>query len=242
MDNPAAKKAAKKHCLHEKHATAHISTAVGDTATLNISNPPAMDPSATTKIDTNNFDLISTATPGTSKNITPAPLQLPELLWDSLSDTHQEAGNYYYKQQLPSAPIAASSIIEPTETATAPKYTETAMLPAQPASDNGETVEQVNTKLLHMEQYWAKSQSSLFPKSIRSMVADLRLAVERRETEAAWNAAVQVCAVQAAEMEENEEESEEESTEGEEDERQQRGEKEQKGIEKEVKAREQETE
>ena len=51
---------------------------------------------------------------------------------------------------------------------------------------------------------------SPFPESIRSTIADLRLAVERKETEAAWDAAVQVCAVHAAELEEQSEEGLEE--------------------------------
>ena len=65
-----------------------------------------------------------------------------------------------------------------------------------------------------MEQHWAESQSSPFPESIRRAIADLRLAVERKETEAAWDAAVEVCAVHAAELEEQREgelEEEEES-------------------------------
>jgi hypothetical protein len=56
-----------------------------------------------------------------------------------------------------------------------------------------------------MEQYWAESRSSPFPESIRSAIADLRLAVERREIDAAWDAAVQVCVVHAAELEEQRE-------------------------------------
>ena len=44
--------------------------------------------------------------------------------------------------------------------------------------------------------------------------------MERRDTDATWNAAVQVCVVQAAEIEEQREEgSQEESAEGEGDER-----------------------
>ena len=226
MDNPAAKKAAKKRRLREKRAAAHIPTPADDTATL---NSIAIDPSAAKSTNTDHFGhSVSTATLNTSENVTPTPSLPPVTPWDSLSDTCQEAGNYYLKQQPRTAPIAVYVIVEP---------------PTTSARDDGDTVEQVDARLLRMEQYWAESRSSPFPKSIRSAVADLRLAVERRETEAAWNAAVQVCAVQAAEMEEeNEEESEEESTEGEEDERQQRGEKERKGIEKEVEARERETE
>ena len=79
------------------------------------------------------------------------------------------------------------------------------MLPAQSVSDNGDMVEQVDPKLQCMEQDWAKSQLSLFLESIRSVIVHLRLAVERKETEAAWDAAVHVCAVHAAELEEQRE-------------------------------------
>jgi hypothetical protein len=75
-------------------------------------------------------------------------------------------------------------------------------------NDNGDTVERVNAKLLRMEQNWAESRLSPFPKSIWSTMADLRLAVERHEAEAAWDAAVQVCAVHAAKMEEQRQEEE----------------------------------
>jgi len=67
--------------------------------------------------------------------------------------------NYYRKQQLRTAPIATYSIIKPitiTNTST-PEYTETVTLPAQSVSDNGDTVKQVNAKLLRMEQHWAES-------------------------------------------------------------------------------------
>jgi len=183
MDTPADKKAAKKCCLREKRTAAHLPTPIDETATSS-----------------------------TSKNITSAPSQPALLLWDSLSNVCQEAGNHFHKQQLRTAPIAIYPIVEPTTTAnqSAPEYTETVTLPAQSARDNGDTVEQVDAKLLCMEQYWAKSRSSPFPESIRSAIADLRLAVEKREREAAWDAAVQVCIIQAAEMD-----KEEESTKGE---------------------------
>ena len=202
MDTPANRKAAKKRRLREKRATAHKPTAADDAATSSLSNSPAIDLSTTTSTDTDNS--ISTATLSASEDVTPAPLQPPEPLWDSLSDTHREVENYYCKQLLRTAPIAAYLIVEP------PEYTETVTPPAQSARDNGDTVEQVDAKLLRMEQHWAESRSSPFPESIRSAIADLRLAVERKETEAAWDAAVQVCAVHAAELEEQSEEGLEE--------------------------------
>jgi hypothetical protein len=187
MDTPADRKATKKCRLREKRAAAHLPTPIDETATSS-----------------------------TSKNITSALSQPALPLWDSLSNVRQEAENYFHKQQLRTARIAIYLIVEPTTTAnqTAPEYTETVTLPAQSARDNGDTVEQVDAKLLRMEQCWAESRSSLFPESIRSAIAVLRLAVERKETEAAWNAAVQVCAVHAAELEEQSEgglEEEEES-------------------------------
>jgi hypothetical protein len=202
MDTPANRKAAKKRRLREKRAAAHKPTAADDAATSSLSNSPAIDLSTTTSTDTDNS--ISAATLSASEDVTPAPLQPPEPLWDSLSDTHREAENYYCKQLLRTAPIATYLIVEP------PEYTETVTPPAQSARDNGDTVEQVDAKLLRMEQHWAESRSSPFPESIRSAIADLRLAVERKETEAAWDAAVQVCAVHAAELEEQSEEGLEE--------------------------------
>ena len=130
MDTPADKKAAKKCCLREKRAAAHLPTLTDETATSS-----------------------------TSKNITSAPSQPALLLWDSLSNVCQEAGNHFHKQQLRTAPITIYPIVEPTTTAnqSAPEYTETITLPAQLARDNGDTVEQVDAKLLRMEQYWAES-------------------------------------------------------------------------------------
>jgi hypothetical protein len=175
MDTPAEKKAAKKRRLREKRAAAHPLT-------------PA--------------DEITVSS--TSENLTSAPLQPALPLRDSLSNVRQEVEIYVHKQQLRIAPIAIYPTVEPTTTTnqSAPEYTETVTLPAQSVRDNGDTVEQVDAKLLRMEQYWAESRSSPFPESIRSAIADLRLAVERKETEAAWDAAVQVCAVHAAELEE----------------------------------------
>jgi len=63
MDTPAVRKAAKKRCLCEKCATAHILAAASDSATLNLSNAPVMDLPTTTSTDTDNFGhLISAAT------------------------------------------------------------------------------------------------------------------------------------------------------------------------------------
>ena len=178
MDTSLSKNAAKKCRLREKRAAVH--------------SPKAAD---------------ETTTSSTSENLISAPLQPALPLWDSLSNVRQEAENYFHKQQLHAAPIATYPIVEPTTTANqpAPEYTETVTLPAQPVRDNGDTVEQVDAKLLRMEQHWAESRSSPFPESIRSAIVELRLAVERRETEAAWDAAVQVCAVHAAELEEQRE-------------------------------------
>jgi hypothetical protein len=138
MDTPANRKAMKKHCLREKCAA----------ATLSLSNSPAIDLSTMTSTDTDN---LIAATLSASEDVTPTPLQPPEPLWDSLSDTHREAENYYCKQLLRTAPIAAYLIVEP------PEYTKTVTLPTQSAHDNGDTVEQVNAKLLRMEQHWAES-------------------------------------------------------------------------------------
>jgi hypothetical protein len=148
MDTPANRKAVKKHCLREKRAAAHKPTAADDAATLSLSNSPAIDLSTMTSTDTDN---LIAATLSASEDVTPTPLQPPEPLWDSLSDTHREAENYYCKQLLRTAPIAAYLIVEP------PEYTETVTLPTQSAHDNGDTVEQVNAKLLRMEQHWAES-------------------------------------------------------------------------------------
>jgi hypothetical protein len=76
MDTPADKKAMKKCHLHEKRAAAHLPTPTNKTA-------------------------MSSA----SKNITSAPLQPALLLWDSLSNVHQEVENHFHKQQLRTAPI-----------------------------------------------------------------------------------------------------------------------------------------
>ena len=126
----ASKKAAKKCRLREKRAAAHSPTAADETTTSS-----------------------------TSENLTSAPLQPTLPLWDSLSNVRQEAENYFHKQQLRTAPITTYPIVEPTTTTnrSTPKYTETVTLPAQPARDNGDTVEQVDAKLLRMEQYWAES-------------------------------------------------------------------------------------
>ena len=168
-------------------------------------------------------NFVHSATSSASENVTSATSQP---LWNNFN-VRQEAENYFHKQQLCTAPIATYSIVEPTTTAnptTAPEYIETVTLPAQSARDDGNTVEQVDARLLRMEQYWAESRASPFPESIRSAIANLRLAVERRDTDAAWNAAVQVCAVQAAEIEEQREEgSQEECAEGEGDERREAG-------------------
>ena len=124
MDTPAERKAAKKRRLREKRAAAHSPTAADETTTSS-----------------------------TSENLTSAPLQPALPLWDSLSNVRQEVENYFHKQQLHAAPIATYPIVEPTTTANqpAPEYTETVTLPAQPARDNGDTVEQVDAKLLRME-------------------------------------------------------------------------------------------
>ena len=112
----------KKCRLREKRTAAHKPTAADDAATSSLSNSPAIDLSTTTSTNTDN--LISAATLSTSEDVTPAPLQPPEPLWDSLSDTHREAENYYCKQLLRTALIATYFIVEP------PEYTETVTPPA----------------------------------------------------------------------------------------------------------------
>ena len=150
MDTPAERKAAKKCRLREKRTAAHLPTAADETTTTS-----------------------------TSENLTSALLQPALPLWDSLSNVRQEVENYFHKQQLLTALIATYPIVGPTTTAnqSAPEYTKAITLPTQSARDNSDMVEQVDAKLLRLEQYWAKSRSSPFPESIRSAIADLRLAV-----------------------------------------------------------------
>ena len=178
---PSCQESCKKCNLREKRTIAHIPTTADDAATSNISNSAAIDLSTTTSTNTDNFGhWINTATLSASEDVT---LTRTVVLWDSLSDTHQEAENYYCKQQLCTALIATYLIVEITTTTnqSAPEYTKTITPPTQSACDNSDTVEQVDTKFLHIEQHWAESWSSLFPESIRSAIMDLRLAVERNE-------------------------------------------------------------
>jgi hypothetical protein len=178
MDNPAERKGAKKHRLREKRATAHISTAARDAATLNLSNPPATDPSATTNIDTNSFDSISTATLGTSENITP---------WDSSSDTRQEAGNYYLKQQLRTAPIAVYAIVEPN-TAThisIPNPMQNPATSSASAYDDMDSIEKIDAELARMERDWAENRAGPFPEGVRNAFEDLRAEQAKQDTKSA---------------------------------------------------------
>ena len=46
------------------------------------------------------------------------------------------------------------------------------------------TVEQVNTRLLEMEQHWLQTQSGPFPEKIRNAMMDFRAALVIREEEA----------------------------------------------------------
>ena len=62
-------------------------------------------------------------------------------------------------------------------------------------------------KLLHMEQYWAKSRSGPFPKSIQNGIADLRAAMEKQKAETAPLAETLVWSVNVSGNEETREES-----------------------------------
>jgi hypothetical protein len=158
----------------------------------------------------------------------------PTALDTPMSSIQQEEANYFYKR-LRTTLTAKYAIVEPTSTpAPAPVHTDPDTSPAQSTNDDDYTVEKVDTKLLHMKQSWAKSRSSPFPESISRAVADWRLAVQRQDTEAAWDAVVQVCVVQAAELEKQEEgESEENEERGESEGEKQSEEKSERTIEKE---------
>jgi len=50
--------------------------------------------------------------------------------------------------------------------------------------DDMNTVEKINAKLAHMEEYWAKSRSELFPKGVWN-ITDLRASLEKQDMETA---------------------------------------------------------
>jgi hypothetical protein len=100
-------------------------------------------------------------------------------LWDSWSDVRQAAENYHLKQLHRTAPIAVHAFVEPPTIANlTPALIPTTCIDTAP--EDCETVEQIDAKLLRMQEQWAQSRSGPFPESILNVIAYLRSELEQQ--------------------------------------------------------------
>jgi hypothetical protein len=96
--------------------------------------------------------------------------------WRNIVQTHR---------QQPSAPTL---VVEPStaRNQSAPTHADSTTSPTHPSDNDADTVEKVDEKLRLLEQYWGRMLIwGPFPECLRSAMADLRAALEKKEARGA---------------------------------------------------------